>query len=258
LLFAKKTSKLSVTASFKIGRFGKRNDELLFQDIVETNIFEMPEKVMEILESKYLIRPITYQGLQRLEPLEYPKEALREAILNAIVHKDYSSTYIFLRVYDDRLHIWNPGALPEELDVEKLKGEHSSYPRNNNIANVFFKAGYIEAWGRGTNKIINACLDAGLPEPLICEEYGGVGVTFLKDIFTEDYLKTLDLNERQVKSVLFTKEKGEITNSDYQDINSIKKSVAAKELQDLTEKGLFIKVGTTGRGTKYILSGFKQ
>lgn len=258
LLFAKKTSKLSVTASFKIGRFGKRNDELLFQDIVETNIFDMPEKVMEILESKYLIRPITYQGLQRLEPLEYPKEALREAILNSIVHKDYSSTYVFLRVYDDRLHIWNPGALPEELDVEKLKGEHSSYPRNKNIANVFFKAGYIEAWGRGTNKIINACLDAGLPEPLICEEHGGVGVTFLKDIFTEDYLKTLDLNERQVKSVLFTKEKGEITNSDYQDINSIKKSVAAKELQDLTEKGLLIKIGTTGRGTKYILSGLKQ
>lgn len=258
LLFAKNPSKLSVTASFKIGRFGKSNDELLFQDIVETNIFDMPEKVMEILESKYLIRPITYQGLQRLEPLEYPKEALREAILNSIVHKEYSSTYIFLRVYDDRLHIWNPGALPEELDVEKLKGEHSSYPRNKNIANVFFKAGYIEAWGRGTNKIINACLDAGLPEPLICEELGGVGVTFLKDIFTENYFETLDLNKRQVKAVLFAKEKGEITNSDYQDINSIKKSVAAKELQDLTEKGLLIKIGTTGRGTKYILSRMKQ
>ncbi len=99
--------------------------------------------------------------------------------------------HIFFYAFnDDRLHIWNPGALPEELDAGKLKGEHSSYPMNNNIANVFFKAGYIEAWGRGTNKIINACLDAGLPEPLICEEYGGVGVTFLKDIFTEDYLKT--------------------------------------------------------------------
>ncbi len=67
----------------------------------------------------------------------------------------------------------------------------------------------------------------------------------------------MDLNERQVKSVLFTKERGDYQ-FDYQDINSIKKSVAAKELQDLTEKGLFIKVGTTGRGTKYILSGFKQ
>lgn len=124
----------------------------------------------------YLIRPISYNGLERVEPLEYPESALREAILNAIIHKDYSSTYTFLRVYDDRLHLWNPRGLPEELSVEELKKEHSSYPRNRNIANVFFKAGYIESWGRGTNKIIDACLEAGLPEPLIKEEQGGVSI----------------------------------------------------------------------------------
>jgi ATP-dependent DNA helicase RecG len=84
-----------------------------------------------------------------MEPLEYPESALREAILNAIIHKDYSSTWIFLRVYDDKLEIWNPGALPEELTIEKLKRVHSSYPRNTNIASAFFKAGYIESWGRG-------------------------------------------------------------------------------------------------------------
>ena len=79
--------------------------------------------------------------------MEYPESALREAILNAIIHKDYSSTWIFLRIYDDRLEIWNPGELPEELTVDKLKENHSSYPRNPNIAGVFFKAGYIESWG---------------------------------------------------------------------------------------------------------------
>ena len=113
--------------------------------MVETNIFEMADKVIEILKTKYLVRPISYKGLERMEPLEYPETALREAILNAIIHKDYSSTYTFLRVYDDRLHLWNPGTLPEELTIDKLKQEHSSYPRNRNIANAFFKAGYIES-----------------------------------------------------------------------------------------------------------------
>ena len=234
LLFSRNPGMISVTSSFKIGRFGNSSDDLLFQDIIETNIFDMPDKVMEVLKSKYLIRPVSYNGLERIEPLEYPEAALREAVLNSIVHKDYSSTYIFLRVYNDRLHIWNPGVLPDELDVEKLKKEHSSYPRNKNIANVFFKAGYIEAWGRGINKMIKTCLEAGLPEPIICEEQNGVSVTFLKDIYTEDYLKSLNINERQIRAVLFAKKNGEITNSKYQKINSIKKSVAAAELQNLT------------------------
>jgi ATP-dependent DNA helicase RecG len=253
LLFSKNPAKVSVTSSFKIGRFGKSSDDLLFQDIVETNIFDMPDKVMEILKSKYLIRPISYKGLERMEPLEYPEPALREAVLNSIIHKDHSSTYIFLRVYDDRLHLWNPGVLPEELSVEKLKGEHSSYPRNKNIANVFFKAGYIESWGRGTNKIINSCLEAGLPEPIIIEEMGGVSITFLKDILTEDYLKSLDLNERQIKAVFFIKENGKITNAEYQKVNLVGKTLATEELRKITDTGIVLQSGTKGRGSKYIL-----
>lgn len=253
LLFSKNPAKVSVTSSFKIGRFGKSSDDLLFQDIIETNIFEMPDKVMEVLKSKYLIRPISYKGLERMEPLEYPEPALREAVLNSIIHKDHSSTYTFLRVYDDRLLLWNPGILPEELSVEKLKGEHSSYPRNKNIANVFFKAGYIESWGRGTNKIINSCLEAGLPEPIITEEMGGVSITFLKDIFTEDYLKSLDLNERQVNAVLFIKENGKITNAEYQKVNLVGKTLATEELRKMTDTGIVLQSGTKGRGSKYIL-----
>lgn len=135
---------MQVTANFKIGRFGKEVHDLQSQDVIETNLFNMPDKVMEKLKDKYLIRPISYKGLERIESLEYPEQALREAVLNAIIHKDYSSTWIFLRVMDDRLEIWNPGTLPDELTIDKLKGKHSSYPRNRNIADIFFRAGYIE------------------------------------------------------------------------------------------------------------------
>ncbi|RYE27547.1 MAG: transcriptional regulator [Sphingobacteriaceae bacterium] len=253
LLFGKRPASISGTAIFKIGRFGKEDHDLLFQDIVETNLFTMADKVMEILKSKYLIRPISYQGLERMEPLEYPEAALREAILNAIIHKDYSSTFIFLRVYNDRLEIWNPGKLPDELNIEKLKGKHSSYPRNIHIAGVFFKAGYVESWGRGTNKIISACIEAGLPEPVIEEDEGGLRVVFRKDIYNRDYLQKLDLNERQIKAILYAKETGQITNSAYQKLNAIGRSVSASELQDLSDKNLLVKVGSTGRSAKYVL-----
>jgi len=109
-----------------------------FQDIVDCNLISMPDEVLRKLSDRYLIRPIYYKGLERQEPLEYPEPALREAILNAIIHKDYSSTWVFLRVYDDKMELWNPGRLLEELTIEKLKSRHSSYPRNPHIAEVFF------------------------------------------------------------------------------------------------------------------------
>ncbi|SEW52368.1 ATP-binding protein [Chitinophaga arvensicola] len=253
LLFGKDLMKVTVTASFKIGRFGKSSHDLLFHDIVETNIFDMADKVMEVLKTKYLIRPISYKGLERLEPLEYPESALREAVLNSIIHKDYSSTYIFLRVYDDRLHLWNPGSLPEELSIDELRKEHSSYPRNKNIANVFFKSGYIESWGRGINKIIDACFEAGLPEPLIEEEQGGFSITFLKDIYTEDFLRRYDLEERHIKVLLFMKANERISNREYQELFNVSKRTASYDLQLLLEKNLILKIGSTGKGTYYVL-----
>ncbi|MEO2070334.1 MAG: ATP-binding protein [Zunongwangia sp.] len=247
LLFGKNLINVSVTASFKIGRFGKSSHDLLFQDIVETNIFEMADKVIEILKTKYLVRPISYKGLERMEPLEYPETALREAILNAIIHKDYSSTYTFLRVYDDRLHLWNPGTLPEELTIDKLKQKHSSYPRNRNIANAFFKAGYIESWGRGINKIIVACKEAGLPEPIIEEDQGGVSVIFLKDIYTEEILKTYNLESRHIKGLLFIKENGRINNKQYQELFEISKRMVSCDLQMLVDRNFITKIGSTGK-----------
>jgi len=124
LLFGKRPKRYAPSAYFKIGRFGKSSSDLLHQDIVEGNILDMADTVMEILDKKYLTRPISYEGLLRKEPLEYPEQALREAVLNAIIHKDYNGMTIFLSIYDNRLNIWNPGKLPEALTVEKLKSEH--------------------------------------------------------------------------------------------------------------------------------------
>ncbi|MEP7375980.1 MAG: ATP-binding protein [Chitinophagaceae bacterium] len=253
LLFGKDPLKFFTHAYFKIGRFGQSDHDLKFQDVIEGNIFEMIDKVIQILHSKYLTSPIHYEGIQRKEELEYPEPALREAILNAIVHKNYAGTTIQLSVYDDKLILWNPGAMPYELSIEQLKKKHSSYPRNKNIADIFFKAGYIEAWGRGTNKILDAFRTAGLPEPDFVEHAGGIQTIFLKDIFTEEYLIGLGLDDRHVKALVFIKQYGKITNTKYQELLSVSKRTATNDLQLLFEKKLIAKIGTTGKGTFYIL-----
>lgn len=253
LLFGKKPMRYFIHSYFKIGKFGISDSDLKFQDTVEGNIFEMADKVIRLLKERYLVSPITYNGIQRIEKLEYPEAALREAILNSIVHKDYTGTTIQLSVYDDKLMLWNPGKLPLDIPLDQIKEKHSSHPRNKNIAEIFFRAGYIESWGRGIEIIITACRDAGLPEPVFEEAWGGVVVTFYKDIYTDVYLQSLGLHDRQTKALLYIKAKGHITNKIYQQINELSKPGATLDLQDLVSRQLIIKIGTTGRGTLYKL-----
>ncbi len=253
ILFAKDPGKFYSNVSVKIGRFGISDDDLKFQEIIEGNLFKILFEVPEMLNNKFLTKRIDFEGLQRIEKGEYPVAALREMLLNALVHKNYFGAQIQLRVYDDKISIWNEGTLPEGLSFEALKRQHPSRPRNPLIADVCFKGGYIDAWGRGTLKIINSCREASLPEPEFVGIDGGVRVTIFKDIYSEDQLKKLGLNERQIKAVLFVKENGQITNSIYQDINNIGKSTATEELQSLVEKDILSSSGSAGRGSYYIL-----
>ena len=107
LLFAKNPLKFFPSVMFKIGRFGTDEADLMFQDVVEGNILQMADRVMELLQAKYLVSPIRFEGMQRYETLEIPKEALREILYNSIAHKDYTGPDIQMHVYNDHLEIWN-------------------------------------------------------------------------------------------------------------------------------------------------------
>lgn len=252
LLFSKNPKKFFVTSYFKIGKFGDSDSELKFQDTVEGNIFDMVETVITLLKQRYIISTISYEGIQRIEKPEYPDAAIRESILNAIVHKDYTDSTIQMSIYDDKIILWNPGKLSEDLTIEKLKSKHPSRARNKNIAEVFFKAGYIESWGRGIEKMIDALKGDGLPEPIFEENSGGFQVTFLKESYSKEYLNQIGLNERQIKAVEYLRDTQELTNAKYQEINNIGKSISAVELQELTDKGIVNKIGK-GKLTKYSL-----
>lgn len=180
ILFGKEPNKFYPNIQIKIGRFGNDSTDLKFQEIVEGNIIHMLSEVQGQLNHKFLTRPVDFAGMQRIERDEYPVDAMREMLLNAMVHRTYMGADIQLRVYDSKLSIWNEGGLPSGLTLEKLKEEHNSRPRNPKIAKASFMAGYIDTWGRGTLRIYNSCKEHGLPEPEIEETEGGMRVTLYK------------------------------------------------------------------------------
>ena len=180
ILFGKDPGRFFPNVLVKIGCFGKDSTDLKFHEVIEGNLIDLLNEVQVQLNYKFLTRPVEFVGMHRIEKDEYPLPALREMILNALVHRTYMGAPIQIRVYDHKLSIWNEGLLPYGLDVSSLKVEHNSRPRNPKIADACFKSGYIDAWGRGTLKIIEACKEAGLPEPELLEKDGGIQVTLFK------------------------------------------------------------------------------
>ena len=210
---------------------------------------------MDLLFTKYIIAFISYEGISRVETYEYPREAIREALLNAVAHKDYSGGIpIQIKVFKDRIIIWNDGQLPENWTISNLLSNHPSRPYNPDIANTLFRSGYIESWGRGISKMTEKCLEAGLPKPNYFFEGSDFWVEFKKDIYNEEYLTNLGLNVRQVKAVLFAKEKKKITNSDYQAVNKVSKSTATRDLSELVDKKMIKVMGSGKRDIHYTLN----
>ena len=162
LLFSDRPEQYVSGAWIKIGFF-VTDDDLRYQDEIHGNLFAQVEKTLELLHTKYLKAFISYEGLHRRETFLFPYAALREALLNAVVHKDYGSGIpIQISVYDDKIVIWNSGILPQDWTIERLLGKHPSCPYNPLVANAFFRAGYIESWGRGIEKIRQECIAHGI------------------------------------------------------------------------------------------------
>jgi len=243
LLFHPNPEKFVTGAYIKIGYF-ETDSDLIFQDEIHGNLFEQIEKSTELLFTKYIKAIISYEGLNRVETFEYPKEAIREGLLNAIAHKDYSGGVpIQISVYKDKFMIWNEGQLPDNWTIETLLDKHSSKPFNPDIANALFRSGYIESWGRGISKMTEQCFNYGLPAPLFFFGSSGFWVEFRKDIINKIQLKELGLNERQIKSVLFVKDNSKITNKEYQKLNNTTDRTALRDLEKLVEMDVFKRIG---------------
>ena len=253
LLFHPDPEKYVSGAYIKIGFF-RTDSDLLFQDEIHGNLFEQVEKTMDLLFTKYIKAMISYEDIYRVETYEYPKDALREALLNAVAHKDYTGPYpIQISVYDNKIMIWNYGKLPENWTVEDLLDKHSSQPRNPDIATTFFRSGYVESWGRGMDKMRNLCLEAKIPLPQLSCKGNDFWTVFRKDIYNKEDLSKLGLSDRQIKAVLYVKEHGRITNKEYQAIDKASERTASRELSELIKANLLEQGGSFGAGSFYKL-----
>lgn len=264
LLFGKNPQRYYPSAVFKIGRFGINEADLRFQDVIEGNILQMAERVMDGLKAKYLISPVRFEGMQRYEKLELPKEALREILYNAIAHKDYTGPDIQMHVYDSSIEIWNEGELPEGYTQETLFASHSSKPRNHKIANVFFKAGFIDTWGRGFQKIRDGFEVDGIPMPKVENFCGGVRVSIERTVFVKlshvgssigsdvtssvTSMSPVKLTERQQDMLELIRKNPFISAQQMSVVLSVVKRTIERDLADLQKKGILIREGNTSAG----------
>lgn len=168
-----------VPGSFiKIAYF-KNDTDILFQDEIHGPLISQVDNVINLLFSKYLIAKIGFQDIVRVEKYPYPKEAVREAVLNAIVHKNYAKhNPTQIRVYEDKLMITNSCVLPENWTVDSLINKQNSDSYNPRIALTFARAGFIESWGRGIQSIFRSCENYGIDKPLYSGDQSFITVEF--------------------------------------------------------------------------------
>lgn len=254
LLFGKEPQRFTETrlgyirlARFKGKEVGTFIDQL---DIYGTLTDQVDEAV------KFVERNIrfgwTIEKMPREKRYEYPLNVIKEAITNACAHRDYyENGTILVSIFDDRITIHSPGALPKGVKIENLEDECKR--RNDNICQRLFEMGYIEAWGMGIDMMHREMSNAGLPKPL----YRDTGASFIVTLmgpgekWMVDEVKTSErLNERQKKAIEYIRERGEINTKIYCELFNVERTTAYRDLADLLKKGIVYKRGIA-RNTSY-------
>ena len=227
-----------------------------FYRIFKGAIFEQVDMAVDFVISK-LGQSVGTRTESAQAPVRYeiPPDVIREAIVNAIAHRDYTSAgAVQVSVFADRIEVWNPGELPASLTTESLRHPHGSIARNHRLCEVLFLARYIEKYGTGTLMMIRESLAHNLPEPVFAQRGGEFTITLWRDWLTTNIMERLHLNDRQRQAVLVVKTGEKLNNKDYQEKFRVSKPTASRDLDEMVRKGVLEKVGTTGKGTYYVLS----
>lgn len=245
--------------SLRLARFvGTSKDEFFDQDRLTGHAFELYVKADKFIRQHTPIAgTFTDDSMLRHDKPLYPVLAVREALINAICHRDYSIAggAVSVAIFDDRMEIVSTGTLPEGLSLDAIKGGHYSRPRNPLMADVFYRRGLIDLWGRGVHKVIRLCLDTGGKEPEFVERAGEFVVRFFAPDFASSDLAKFDLSGRQMKIMsclssgakrMFNEVKDEVD-------PAVADSTLRNDLVTLRELGL-VESGGFGRGAYWRLA----
>ena len=218
------------------------------------DVFEQADQARDFVLGK-INRAIGNRAASNIAPATYelPPAAIGEAIINAIAHRDYYiNASVEVRLFADRLEVWNPGRLPGSLTLEGLRHDHPSIPTNPLVAESLYLTRYIERVGSGTQTMIELCRKAGLPEPGFELRQGFFVITLWREWLTDEALAGFGLNERQIKAVGALKHEGRLSNTLYQKATGASRPTAIRDLEALVRLGVFERRGEK-RGTYYIL-----
>lgn len=228
-----------------------------FYRIYKGPLFEQVDQATDFVLS-VLNRAVGTRAESNQAPVTYeiPPDVVREAIINAVAHRDYAvaGQAIQVSVFVDRVEVTNPGALLPPLTPEDLLKAHRSVTRNPRLCDALFLAHYIEKYGTGTLMMVDECRRHGLPEPRFVHDGHDFTVTLWRNWLTPDRLARMDLNDRQRKALELLPTQNRITNTDYQELMQVAKRTAHRDLADLVAKGVLVQVGVTGKGTYYTLA----
>jgi predicted HTH transcriptional regulator len=222
--------------------------------IYKGTLFDLVDQAVDFVLSKVARSVGTREhGPQVPVSYELPKEAVTEAIVNAVAHRDYTSNAsVQVMLFADRLEVWNPGELPPSLTPELLRQPHASIPRNPLIAEPLYLVRYIEKAGTGTLDMIARCREASLPEPDFEQRADQWVVTLWRDWLTDELLAGLALNDRQKTAIFLVKTIGQITSGEYRAHTGVEPRTATRDLNELVKKKVFTRHGQK-RGAYYTL-----
>jgi hypothetical protein len=224
--------------------------------IFKGTVFEQVDLATNFVLS-VINRSVGTRALSNAAPVAYeiPPDVVREAIVNALAHRDYASAAaVQVSVFADRIEIRNPGDLTPPLTPEGLRHPHASIARNAHLCDALFLARYIEKFGTGTLMMIRESRAHALAEPDFTAGSGEFVLTLWRDLYTPAHLAGLGLNDRQLAAITWVKTQGRITNTEFQTQFSAAKRTASQDLTALVAAGIFEKQGTTGKGVFYRLN----
>ena len=211
------------------------------------------ESAWNVIHEEMTISAVV-EGLERQEKPEYPPFAVREALVNAVCHRDYrlQGRRVEVRMFSDRMEIISPGGLPGFITVDNIVDEH--YSRNPRIVRGLFQWGYIEELGLGIDRMIESMVQEGHPPP----EFRARPHAFTVTLYNNRSRKIMpkwqsNMNERQMRAVGYIQDHGSIANREYQQIcPDVSPETLRLDLSDMVSKGLLLKIGAN-KGTYYIL-----
>jgi ATP-dependent DNA helicase RecG len=181
VLFAKKPSKFIPQVRVRLTEYaeGKTDESLIRNEILEGNLFTVRDELERYVNGLGVRSVFDKKQWKRID-FSFPKRALQEGIINALMHRDYSSfsSSVTISVYPDKFVISNSGKLPDDIKISDLKKNHESHPVNPDIAHIVFLNGLIDKLGRGTIRVIEECKDAGLRAPEWKQSSSGIVLTF--------------------------------------------------------------------------------